>query len=398
MGSQSNLSNFSNSSDQDCISNAMRSIIQSEGVAILDNPKKVRALLSDYCPGGDHKREIVLLERLLDEKVHSDIIRQKDSVTFDILSENLTNRILANHPFDIQLVQWGIDTISVTLGVIPNVRRYQPSSPYVSRDGPNKPINPPISNNDDLISQAIRFNQTKQFHEALDIINKVIENYPNNPLALREKGFALSNLGSYEESLHWYDLSIGINPNDTITWTSKGYALSKTGRLRDAIQMYDRAIKFDSNNAMAWRSKGYCLVKLHDDHSAMICYQKALDINQGDPITWNLVGGVKRDWNEKLRAFDRALSLDPQYVPAMINKGWVLSKFGRFQEALTIYERVLTIDKNNRKAWDGRARCKKMVVHPKRDPRQPTHHPSQLHKAQTQTNPGMIDRIKGFFK
>ena len=283
--------------------------------------------------------------------------------------------------------------IQAAIDAIQNIRFKEQSG-----EGQNKQKNLHISNNDDLISRAIQFNQANQFHESLDILNKVIENYPNNPLALREKGFALSNLGLYEESLHWYDLSLGINSNDTLTWIYKGYALSKIGRMRDAIQMFDGAIKLDSNNAIAWRSKGYSLVKLQDDYSAMMCYQKALEINSDDPITWNLMGWIKRDWNEKLRAFDRALSLDPQYVPAMINKGWVLSKFGRFQEALTIYERVLTIDKNNRKAWDGRARCQKMVVHPKRDPRQSTHHPSKTHPISTQKRLGIIDRISDFFK
>jgi len=193
-------------------------------------------------------------------------------------------------------------------------------------------------------------------------------------------------------------LSLGINPNDTLTWTYKGYALSKIGRMRDAVQMYERAIRLDSNNAIAWRSKGYSLVKLHEEHSAMMCYQKSLEINPDDPITWNLIGWVKRDWNEKLRAFDRALSLDPGYIAAMINKGWVLSKFGRFQDALTTYERVLVIEKNNQKAWKERGYCLRKIHEQKKYSYPPTHSPSQTYPIPTQKNRGIIDRIKGFFK
>jgi tetratricopeptide (TPR) repeat protein len=168
--------------------------------------------------------------------------------------------------------------------------------------------------------------------------------------------------------------------------------------MTDAVQSYDAAIKLDSDNAIAWRSKGYSLVKLHNDSAAMICYQKALEINPDDPITWNLIGGVKRDWNEKLRAFDRALSLDPGYIPAMINKGWVLSKFERFQEALVTYEKVLTIDKNNQKAWKERGYCLKKIHEQKKHTKRSTHFPSQPNPVQTHKKKGIIDHIKGFFK
>jgi tetratricopeptide (TPR) repeat protein len=385
------------SNDHNCIGQSLSLIIKTEGVSILDDPKRVRSLLADHC-SGENKREIVLLTHLLEEQVHRDLIRDKDSIPYNLLSANITQRILANHPFDIHLVQWGIDTISVALGIIQNVPRNQPISKTPQNPSSNIFIPGSHQNNDDLISQAICFNQTNLFHEALDLLNKVIENYPNNPLALREKGFALSNLGNYEESLHWYDLSLGINPNDTLTWTYKGYALSKIGRMRDAVQMYERAIRLDSNNAIAWRSKGYSLVKLHEEHSAMMCYQKSLEINPDDPITWNLIGWVKRDWNEKLRAFDRALSLDPGYIAAMINKGWVLSKFGRFQDALTTYERVLVIEKNNQKAWKERGYCLRKIHEQKKYSYPPTHSPSQTYPIPTQKNRGIIDRIKGFFK
>lgn len=380
--------------DKICVQKALRSVIQNQGILILDDPKKIRALLSDLCPE-DHKRKIVLIERLLDDKVHLELLRQKDSLSYEHLSENLTNRILANHPFDIQLVQWGIDTISVSLGIIQKVSRNQsilkpPQSPSnFSNSGSDQPV-------DDFISQAIGLNKSSLFHEALDLLNRVIKKDPGNAIALREKGFALSNLERYDEALHMYDMALSENPHDTLIWTYRAYALSKIGRMRDAIQSCDAAIKLDSHNAIAWRSKGYSLSKMHNHNAAMICYQEALDINPDDPKTWNLVGWVKRDWDEKLRAFDRALSLDPAYIPAMINKGWILSKKGKFEDALIIYKQVLTIDKNNQKAWKEIGYCLKMMQEQNSKKSYPATHSPQ--RAPTPENQGIIDKLKGFFK
>ena len=383
-------------SDDDCITRSLISIIKSEGVSIFDEPKRVRALLADHC-SGEKKREIVIITRLLEEMVHQDLIRDKDSIPYNLLSTNITQRVCANHPFDIQLVQWGIDTISVALGIIQTAPRNS-SELKSPRNRSNVFIEGSDQNNNDFISQAISLNKSDLFHEALDILNKVIKKDPINALALREKGFALSNLGRYDEALHWYDLALSEKPNDTLIWTYRGYALSKIGKMRDAVQSYDVAIKLDSDNAIAWRSKGYSLVKMHDNRAAMMCYQKALEINPEDPITWNLIGWVKRDWDEKLRAFDRALSLNPGYVSAMINKGWVLSKFERFQEALTMYEKVLGIDRNNQKAWRERGYCLKKIHEQKKYSHRPSRPPTQTYPGPSQNNTGIIDRIKGLFK
>ena len=110
----------SSSGDSNCVKAALSSILQSEGNSILDNPKKTKALLLDYC-SGNNKREITLLEQLLNEKVHTDLVRQKNTVPYSILSVNLTRKILDNHPLDEDLVRKGIDTLAITLGVIKTV-------------------------------------------------------------------------------------------------------------------------------------------------------------------------------------------------------------------------------------------------------------------------------------
>jgi hypothetical protein len=193
---------FSNNSD--CIRKSLSSIVKSEGVTILDDPKRVRGLLADHCPG-ENKREIVILTRLLEEHVHQDLIRDKDSVPYNLLSVNITQRILANHPFDIQLAEWGVDTISVALGIIQNEQRNRSGSkPF--QNSSNSVIRESDQNCNDLISQAILFNQSNRFHEALNLLNSAIKKEPSNAQALREKGLALSNLGRYDEALHWYEI------------------------------------------------------------------------------------------------------------------------------------------------------------------------------------------------
>jgi tetratricopeptide (TPR) repeat protein len=47
----------------------------------------------------------------------------------------------------------------------------------------------------------------------------------NSPL--RGKGYALNNLGKYEEAIQYFDKALQIDPNDTDALRGKGYALDK---------------------------------------------------------------------------------------------------------------------------------------------------------------------------
>lgn len=267
------ISNPKSSNNWDCISKALGLILQNEGMDILNNSKKVKALLSDLC-AGDFKREILIIERLLEDHVHDNLLRQKETTPFEILRTNVIKRICANHPLNETLVGSGTDTLAIALGIIhePIPSRHSHTNTSYNQDNIVSPKTSVLKDNDSLISQAIKFNQSKSFQNALPLLTKILENEPENAIALREKGFAISNLLRYEEAIRWYDKSLANNPNDSITWTYKGYALSKIGRSRDSIKCYDMAIQIDPMYAAAWRSKGYSLVKIHDDRGAMACY------------------------------------------------------------------------------------------------------------------------------
>jgi len=132
------------STDMNRVKNALVLIIHSEGISILDNPKKTRALLLDYC-SGNNKREIILLEQLLNERIHTDLVRQKNTMPYSILSVNLINKVLETHPFDETLARWGIDTLALALGIIQSAPCSQQkpavqSAEHIRKDSPPKPV------------------------------------------------------------------------------------------------------------------------------------------------------------------------------------------------------------------------------------------------------------------
>jgi len=169
------------SNDRDCIERSLTSRINKEGITILDDPKRLQGFLADDC-SGENKREIVLLTHLLEEQVHKDLIQGKDSIPFNLLSANITQRILANHPFDVQLVQWGIDTISFALGIIPNMRRHQPNLSNISSSDIQKIRNliSELKNNSEDDSRNDAANQLSSFQDP-SVVNALLKCVKNDP-------------------------------------------------------------------------------------------------------------------------------------------------------------------------------------------------------------------------
>jgi len=57
--------------------------------------------------------------------------------------------------------------------------------------------------------------------------------------------------------------------------------------------------------------------------------------------------GETDNYEDKLRLYDKALTLDPLYLDAWIQKGFALDRMGKSKEALTCYDKALEIDSEN---------------------------------------------------
>jgi len=63
-----------------------------------------------------------------------------------------------------------------------------------------------------------------------------------------------------------------------------------------------------------------------------------------DPSQLLIKAGEAENYEDKLRLYDKALNLDPMYLDAWLQKGFVLDRIGRSEGALTCYNRALEID------------------------------------------------------
>ena len=87
-------------------------------------------------------------------------------------------------------------------------------------------------------------------------------------------------------------------------------------------------------------------------------YEKALSVNQNNVPALVEKGTdlvIKGDGEEAITWLDKALNIDPTNLMALVGKGAALRDLGKYQEATVMYDRALAIDPSDVYAIGGKA-------------------------------------------
>lgn len=224
------------------------------------------------------------------------------------------------------------------------------------------------------------------FGEAIGCFDKAIELDPSHIEAWHSKGESLLQLGKYLEAITCFDKAIEIDQNFALAWYGKGVALIKSVEYKKAtyreditefhkaIEYFDKAIEIEPNFADALYSKGNALYDLCKYEDAILCFDKVIEITQPELTTkkaQQLVDATKNDlagaWGNKglalaklgkfqeaITCFDKSIEINPKDEKSWTNKGVVLAELGKYQEAVACYNKVIEINPKSTLVWNNK--------------------------------------------
>ena len=67
--------------------------------------------------------------------------------------------------------------------------------------------------------------------------------------------------------------------------------------------------------------------------------------------TWAFLLREQGRYDEALSAFDRAVEINPQYAMAWNNRGTTLASLGRYDEAILAYDRAIELNPQDPDSW-----------------------------------------------
>ena len=228
----------------------------------------------------------------------------------------------------------------------------------------------------ELQSKGYALMELGGYDEALGAYEKAVEREPKFAEGWIGKGKALQKLGRFEDSIAAFDTALGISEQDRDMVISnnyasfyygitavrieglygKGIALEKLGRFDEALvsfnQLMTTYLPLDLPT-VAWAHKGAVLESLGRTKEALEEYTHACGV---DPFnaSFKYHKGVDLEalgeHSKALRAFDMSLWLEPTNAEAWAHRGTLLYNLGKVDDALAAYSNALTIDPSNETA------------------------------------------------
>jgi protein O-GlcNAc transferase len=199
--------------------------------------------------------------------------------------------------------------------------------------------------------------QTRNLHQAEELIGKAIKVNPNDAAAYSNRGIVLADLKRLDEALASYDKAIALKPDYAEAYNNRGNALKNLKRLDEALASYDKAIALKPDYAEAYYNRGNALKDLKRLDEALASYEKAIALKPDYAEAYNNRGNALQDLkrlDEALASYDEAIALKPDYAEAYNNRGNALKDLKRLDEALASCDKAIALKPDYAEAYNNR--------------------------------------------
>ena len=128
----------------------------------------------------------------------------------------------------------------------------------------------------------------------------------------------------------------------------------------EALAEYDKALVVTPDSrelAALWRNKGIVCEQKRDFEEALRCYEKALSFHRDSRSLWADKADVflaLREFEEALATYKRAAAAEPNVPPDWTIWGDRFNQAGRAKEAKVCYDAALKLNSADLKAWWGK--------------------------------------------
>ena len=219
----------------------------------------------------------------------------------------------------------------------------------------------------------------------------ISDTYRNHGYAIAKKNYCAESIdkNDYSHAIYLLRKSTTQCPNFALAWNTKGYIHTMFENYKDAEICFAKARKIDPDFARAWRNHGYVLYCIEKDRQlkngldpdeidenakekekldkvlgCVIEYlNKAIELDPHDPYAWHYRAHVhfrKKEYDNAIRDFDKAIQIRFSFYDAWYGKGMVLDAKEQYEEAVKCFDQAIKLYKGER--IEIMEECKKLVL------------------------------------
>lgn len=206
--------------------------------------------------------------------------------------------------------------------------------------------------------------ESKQYGQAIDYYNNGLKKLPKTKGQIRnfeqawlKKAKAQRQLNQYESALQTCTTALKYYKSPQL-WNCKALTFYSLQKYESAIASYDQAIEIQPENIWLWNNRGEAYTRLKQFDRAIFDFKRAieLDLNRSY-VPWNNLGKLyyqQQEFPQAVEAYNEALAIKSDYLPALIGLGNVQKSSKLYQQAMNSYDQALAINPDYHEAWYGK--------------------------------------------
>jgi superkiller protein 3 len=209
-----------------------------------------------------------------------------------------------------------------------------------------------------LMEDAMGYLEEGMLEDALDILNTITKNNPENEEAWFNKAEIFTTLGRTKEALNCYERALELNAKNQRAWMEKATLLMYEGFPVEAIKCLRRFLELDPKNSSYLKERAEVYSYAGDFGNAILCYNSILQNEPEDADALIGLGDAMlqlSDVEEADKCFQKALRMDPGNEKAWCKRAHILNRKGRWGAAIQLYNRSIALKWNYDEPWLGKA-------------------------------------------
>ena len=196
------------------------------------------------------------------------------------------------------------------------------------------------------INSVIALYSNGQIEKAIEGVEALIKDYPNEALLHNISGAFYQAIGQLNESLDSFEKAITINSDYAEAHYNLGFTLQQLGQLEAAMKSYEQAIAIKHAYPNAHNNLGAILQELGQLDAAVESYEQAIAIKPDYADAYNNLGNALRGLGQMdagVNCLKKAIAIKPDFAQAHNNLGVSFQEQSQVDDAVKQYEKAIAL-------------------------------------------------------
>jgi Flp pilus assembly protein TadD len=145
----------------------------------------------------------------------------------------------------------------------------------------------------DLLAKATDFFHHEQYEEAITTYMQVLQEDPQNLMALTSISAAYMKLQRFGEAISYLDTALELQPDNAALYSERGVSYFLNTQIEEALLDLNKAQELEPENPYRYSSRAFVRDKAGDPHGAVADYRKAVELDPEDAISYNNLGLIQ---------------------------------------------------------------------------------------------------------